>query len=71
MQERITNFSKATTNTNYPEEIKEYLKGTTHVPVTSSLQKYVKDIVKTLNLLFKKHKPFMIGQLQLCTEMKM
>ncbi len=46
MQERITNFSKATTNTNYPEEIKEYLKGTTHVPVTSGLQKYVKDIVK-------------------------
>ena len=46
MQERTTNFSKATTNTNYPEEIKEYLKGTSHIPVTASLQEYAKNITK-------------------------
>ena len=46
MQERTTDFSKATSNTNYPEEIKVYLQETSHIPVTTGLQKYVKDIIK-------------------------
>lgn len=46
MQERTTDFSKATSNTNYPEEIKTYLQGTSHIPVSNGLQKYVKDIIK-------------------------
>ena len=46
MQERTTDFSKATTNTNYPSEIKIYLDGTSHIPVTTNLQDYVKNITK-------------------------
>ena len=47
MQQRTTDFSKATSNTNYSDEVKVYLEGTTHVPVTASLEKYVKEITKT------------------------
>ncbi|MBP7769996.1 MAG: transglutaminase family protein [Aliarcobacter sp.] len=46
MQERTTDFSKGTSNTNYPEDIKIYLEGTTHTPVTKKLTKYANDIVK-------------------------
>ncbi len=46
MQERTTDFSKATSNTNYPSDVKIYLDGTTHIPVTSSLQTYAKNITK-------------------------
>ena len=46
MQERTTNFSKATSSTNYSEDIKVYLKGTTHIPITTNLQKIAQDIVK-------------------------
>ncbi|QDM01559.1 transglutaminase domain-containing protein [Aliarcobacter butzleri] len=46
MQERTTDFSKATSNINYPFDIKEYLKGTEHIPVTAGLTKYVEEITK-------------------------
>jgi transglutaminase-like putative cysteine protease len=46
MQERTTNFSKATSSINYPSEVKVFQEGTTHVPVTASLTKYTKDITK-------------------------
>lgn len=45
-QERTTDFSKATSNTNYPEEIKVYLNGTTHTPVTKFLTDHVNEITK-------------------------
>ena len=48
MQERTTDFSTATSNTNYTSDIKVYLEGTTHVPVTSGLQDYAKNIIKNL-----------------------
>ncbi|RBQ27951.1 transglutaminase-like domain-containing protein [Aliarcobacter vitoriensis] len=46
MQERTTDFSKATSNTDYPTDVKEYLKGTKHIPVTPKLTNYANDIVK-------------------------
>ena len=46
MQERTTDFNKATSNTNYSEDIKVYLEGTAHTPVTEFLTKYAKDITK-------------------------
>ena len=46
MQERTTDFSKATSNTNYPEDVKIFLEGTKHVPVTDSLKKYANEITK-------------------------
>ena len=46
MQERVTDFSKATANANYPSDVKEYLKGTTHIPVNENLQKIVQEIIK-------------------------
>ena len=42
MQQRTTDFSKATSNTNYPEDVKIYLEGTKHVPITSGLTKICK-----------------------------
>ncbi len=44
MQERTTNFEKATSKTNYPKDVKVYLEGTKHIPVTKGLTKYVNDI---------------------------
>jgi transglutaminase-like putative cysteine protease len=46
MQERTTDFSKATANTDYPTDVKEFLKGTKHIPVTPKLTAYANDIVK-------------------------
>ena len=46
MQERTTDFSKATSSMNYPSDVKVFLEGTTHIPVTAGLTKYAKDIVK-------------------------
>lgn len=46
MQERTTDFSKATAKTDYPTDVKEYLKGTEHIPVTPKLTAYVNEIVK-------------------------
>jgi transglutaminase-like putative cysteine protease len=46
MQERTTDFSKATSSTNYPSDVKVYQEGTTHIPITAGLTKYAKDIVK-------------------------
>ena len=46
MQERTTDFSKATSSMNYPEDVKVFLEGTAHVPVTAGLTKYAKDIAK-------------------------
>ena len=46
MQERTTDFSKATSNTNYPSEVLEFLEGTKHIPITKGLTAYVNDITK-------------------------
>ena len=46
MQERTTDFSKATSNTNYPSDIKIYLEGTKHIPITEGLTKYANEITK-------------------------
>ena len=46
MQERTTDFSKATSNTNYPSDIKVYLEGTKHIPITEGLTKYANEITK-------------------------
>ena len=46
MQEITTNFSKATSSMNYPEDVKVFLEGSTHIPITASLTKYAKDIAK-------------------------
>ncbi len=46
MQQRTTDFSKATASTDYPDEALIYLKGTEHIPVTSNLQAYAKNITK-------------------------
>ncbi|WP_198304815.1 transglutaminase-like domain-containing protein [Arcobacter vandammei] len=46
MQERTTDFSKATANTDYPSDVKVFLEGTKHIPVTPKLTKYAKDISK-------------------------
>ena len=46
MQERVTDFKKASSSTNYPEDIKVYLEGTTHTPVTEFLTNHANDITK-------------------------
>ncbi|MDX4069970.1 transglutaminase-like domain-containing protein [Aliarcobacter skirrowii] len=46
MQERTTNFEKATSKTNYPKDVKVYLEGTKHIPVTKGLTAYVNEITK-------------------------
>ncbi|MEN5386764.1 transglutaminase family protein [Aliarcobacter skirrowii] len=46
MQERTTNFEKATSKTNYPKDVKVYLEGTKHIPITKGLTAYVNDITK-------------------------
>lgn len=46
-QSRSVNFNKANTSVNFPEEVKEYLKGTTHTPVNKTVSTFVKDIVKS------------------------
>ena len=46
MQERTTDFSKATSNTNYPSEVLEFLEGTKHIPITKGLTAYVNNITK-------------------------
>ncbi|WP_368031231.1 transglutaminase-like domain-containing protein [Arcobacter sp. s6] len=46
MQERTTDFSKATSSMNYPSDVKVFLEGTKHVPITPSLTKLAKDITK-------------------------
>ena len=46
MQQRTTDFSKATASTNYPEDVKIYLEGTKHIPVTAGLTDYAKNITK-------------------------
>ncbi len=46
MQERTTDFSKATSSMNYPSDVKVFLEGTKHVPVTASLTKLAKEITK-------------------------
>ena len=56
MQERTTDFSKATSNTNYPSEVIEFLKGTQHIPVTPKLTKYVNEIVKNATTPLEKAK---------------
>ena len=56
MQERSTDFSKATSSTIYPSEVVEFLKGTEHIPVTSKLTKYVNEIVKGANTSLEKAK---------------
>jgi transglutaminase-like putative cysteine protease len=49
MQERTTDFSKATAETNYPKDVEVYLNGTAHTPVTENLQKIALEIVKDKN----------------------
>lgn len=46
MQERTTNFSKATSSADYPSDVQVYLEGTAHIPVTAGLTKYAKEITK-------------------------
>ncbi|OCL86504.1 transglutaminase-like domain-containing protein [Arcobacter porcinus] len=46
MQERTTDFSKATSNIDYPNYVKEYLKATTHIPITKKLTNYANEITK-------------------------
>lgn len=70
MQERTTDFSKATSNTNYPSEVLEFLEGTKHIPITKGLTAYVNDITKDSKTPLQKHKQFMTGQFQLCIETK-
>lgn len=45
-QSRSVNFNKANASVNYPQEVKEYLKGTEHTPVNQTVTTFVKDIVK-------------------------
>lgn len=45
-QERTTNFASAKNNKNYSDEVKQYLEGTKHIPVTPKLQDFAKDIIK-------------------------
>lgn len=49
MQQRVTDFSKATPNTNYPKDVEIYLEGTTHIPITLNLQKMAQEITKGKN----------------------
>lgn len=49
MQQRVTNFSKATSKTDYPSDVAVYLKGTKHIPVNASLQKIAQEIVQKAN----------------------
>lgn len=56
MQERTTDFSKATSNTNYPSDVEVYLKGTEHIPVTPKLTKYVNEITKNATTPLEKAK---------------
>ncbi|RXJ94240.1 transglutaminase [Malaciobacter molluscorum] len=46
MQERSVNFSKAKNSTMYPEDVKEFLKGTKHTPITKKLTSFAKEITK-------------------------
>lgn len=45
-QERTTDFSKATADTNYSKEVAVYLEGTAHTPVNNTIKTFVSDIVK-------------------------
>lgn len=54
MQERTTDFSKATASTNYPEDVKEYLSGSKHIPLNANLQKISQSIIKDKKTLLEK-----------------
>ena len=56
MQERTTNFALATAKTNYPSDVKVYLEGTKHIPVTPKLIKYVNEITKNAKTPLEKAK---------------
>lgn len=45
-QNRSTDFTKATSNINYPKNIQTFLKGTVHIPVNEKIQKFAQDIIK-------------------------
>jgi transglutaminase-like putative cysteine protease len=45
-QERSVDLTKANGSTQYSDEVKEYLKGTTHTPVNTTIINFVKEIVK-------------------------
>lgn len=46
MQERTANLSKATNSTNFPEDVKQFLKGTAHTPVTKTLTQFANNLTK-------------------------
>ncbi|RXK00552.1 transglutaminase [Arcobacter sp. CECT 8986] len=46
MQERSVNFPKAKNSTIYPEDVKEFLKGTKHTPITKKLTSFANEITK-------------------------
>ncbi|AXX87726.1 transglutaminase family protein [Malaciobacter marinus] len=46
MQERTSNLSKATNSTNFPENIKLFLKGTSHTPVNKTLTDFATNLTK-------------------------
>lgn len=45
-QERSINLSKANSSTQFSDDVKVYLAGTTHTPVNETITTFVKDIVK-------------------------
>lgn len=46
MQQRSVNLKTAKTSTDYPSDVKEFLKGTAHTPVSPFLTNFVKEIIK-------------------------
>ncbi len=46
MQERTADLSKATNNTNFPADVKAFLKGTAHTPVNEKLTAFANEITK-------------------------
>jgi transglutaminase-like putative cysteine protease len=46
MQQRSVNLANAKSSTSYPDDVKEFLKGTPHTPVSEFLTKFASDITK-------------------------